>query len=124
MKRPSQPMAIHSAAPVCHRQKPMLIAPPNSSTMFQGTASRSLMVRMLNRKNSMAAVRMTALLWIGSRAGTKLRRVSTATIAPATMIRVAISLRVTGPRSVVQGRGLCPQARHALRVRDGRPGVT
>ena len=39
----SQLTAIHSAAPVCQRQKPMLMAPANSRMMFQGISSRSLM---------------------------------------------------------------------------------
>ena len=57
------------AAPVCHRQKPMLMAPPNSRTMFQGISSSSLIVRILKTKNRIVATRMMALLFHGLQGG-------------------------------------------------------
>ena len=65
-KSASQLMAIHSAAPVSQRQKPMLMAPANRRIMFQGTTSRSSISRMPVIKNRMVDNRIMAVLCGGT----------------------------------------------------------
>ena len=95
--RLSQLIASHSAAPVCHRQKPRLIAPPKRSTMFHEVPSRSSRETMRNRKNRMVATRMTGALSSGCSAGTNERRPNSV-IVENTITTARISLPVMGPR--------------------------
>ena len=93
----SQWMASQSAAPVCHKQNPILMAPPNNRTIFQGMSSRSLIVRILKTKNRIVATRITALLSrFCARAGMNDRMPITA-MAEKMTIKAMISFRVTGP---------------------------
>ncbi|MFO7989276.1 MAG: SLC13 family permease, partial [Desulfotignum sp.] len=63
--------ASHSAAPVCQRQNPMLMAPANNRIMFQGTSSRSRISRIPTMKNKMVDTSRTAALLNGFNAGIK-----------------------------------------------------
>ena len=94
----SQLTASHFAAPVSHRQNPMLMAPAKRSMMFHGISSRSLMSRTLNTKKSTVEIRIRAVLSMGSRAGINDLSDITA-IQESTMTAARISLPVMGPSS-------------------------
>ena len=65
LKNTNQLIANHSAAPVCHKQNPILIAPANSKMIFHGKASKSSKSRILKTKKSIVETRMIAVLFIG-----------------------------------------------------------
>ena len=116
VKKPSQLMASHSAAPVCHRQKPMLMAPANNRMMFQGIASRSWISRMSNTKNKTVATRITADLLKAARAGTKDCR-DKKRMAPSTIRPAPTSLRDKPPISSLSCLAFC--RRPGMRSRSG-----
>ena len=58
----SQLTAIHFAAPVSHRQKPMDMAPAKSRIIFHGISSRSSMSRILTMKNMIVEHRRIPVL--------------------------------------------------------------
>ncbi len=61
----SQFTAIHLAAPVSHRQKPILMAPANRRMIFQGISSRSSRSRMPVMKKRIVEIKIMAVLSIG-----------------------------------------------------------
>ena len=94
----SHSTAIHCAAPVCQRQKPILMAPLKRRIIFQGISSSSLTVRTLNKKNTSVEQSRMAALSSTFKAGTKACIDMTA-IAPNTMIITNFSSLVMGPIS-------------------------
>ena len=94
----SQLTASHSAAPVSHKQKPMLMAPAKRRIMFHEISSRSLRSSISRIKNKIVEIRMMAVLSMGSSAGINERNDIVRTQLK--IIRAAsISFRVTGPNS-------------------------
>ena len=55
-------IASHLAAPVCQRQKPMLMAPAKSRMIFHGISSRSSISRMPVIKKRIVDVKIMAVL--------------------------------------------------------------
>ena len=97
----NQLTANQLAAPVSHKQLPMLMAPAKSRIIFQGIDSRSSISRMPVIKNKMVETRIMPVLSKISRAGMKERRDITA-MQLNTMVAAIISLRVKGPNSALR----------------------
>ncbi len=79
--------------------------------MFQGTSSRSLTLRILNKKNSTVVLRITALLCSGANIGTNCRA-ARITIAVPTITSTPISFLV-----------IAPSLSYSSRARSRSPGI-